>query len=212
MSNICKKLNLHHINPSPQEFMQTYREVASKYRRIRHSKHMEVSNRVLLTDTLNRLGYDLEATSPKIGEAVKAYFDPWMLTLYADTRETLSRLRESHRIGLISNFTDTAFLSDSLSNLELDEYFECVLVSDDVGWRKPHPHIFKRFLASMNVEPNETLFIGDDLECDIQGAKGVDMKTAWIVRSLHQTTIQETGVRPDYIIHSLSELEGILQE
>jgi len=212
IDNICQMLNLHHIDPSPEEFMQTYREVSLEHRRVRHSTHREVSNRIWITSALKRLGYNLETTSSTIIEAVKAYFDPWVLVVYDDALETILRLRESYRIGLISNFTDTAFLYNSLSKLGLEEYFDCVLVSEEVGWRKPHPHIFNKFLTLMNVEPKETLFVGDDLLCDIQGAKGVNMKTAWIVRTSPNSTIKETRVHPDYLIHSLNELEGILQE
>lgn len=211
IDNICQKLNLHHINPSREEFMQTYKEVASEYQRVRHSTHKEISNRIWIISTLKRLGYDLEATSPTIVEAVKAYFAPWVLIVYDDAWKTILRLQKSHRIGLISNFTDTTFLNNALNKLGLEKYFNCVLVSEEVGWRKPHPHIFNKFLTLMNVEPKETLFVGDDLVRDIQGAKKVNMKTAWIVRTSTHSSINETGIHPDYIIHSLNELETILQ-
>ena len=212
IGNACRKLLRHNINTSDEEFTQTYREVASEYRRVRNTTQREVSNRVWITSTLNRLGYDLEATSPPIVEAVEAYFDSWVLTVYDDAWEAILNLRESYRIGLISNFTDTSFLTDSLRALGLEEYFECVVVSEEVGWRKPHPRIFNRFLTLMNVEPGEVLFVGDDLERDIQGAKGVNMKTAWIVRTPNRQTIGETQIRPDYILRSLNELPGILRQ
>ena len=168
--------------------------------------------RIWFSSTLNRLGYDLEATNPLIVAAVEAYFDPWILSVYDGTWDTLRDLRDSYRIGLISNFTDASFLNKSLKELGLEECFECVLVSDAVGWRKPHPRIFHRFLTLMNVEPSEVLFVGDDLERDIHGAKGVSMKTAWVVRPPNRPTLGGTHAHPDHILRSLRELPAILRQ
>jgi putative hydrolase of the HAD superfamily len=211
IGNLCRELQRHHIHPSTDEFMRTYRDVTLDYRRERHDTHREVSNRVWVTDVLNRLGYDLDVASLPIVEAVRAYFDPWMLTVYDDARDALVSLRDTHRIGLISNFTDTLFLRGSLRKLRLEAFFECIVVSEEVGWRKPHPHIFETFLSLMNATPRETLFVGDDGVCDIQGANDAGMQTAWIVRAPNHPTSVEPKLQPDYIIHSLAELPRILQ-
>jgi putative hydrolase of the HAD superfamily len=211
IGNVCRKLQRHHIHPTDDEFRRTYRDVSLDYRRARHATHREVSNRVWLTEVLDRLGYDLDVTSPPIVEAVRAYFDPWKLTVYDDARDALVSLRDTHRMGLISNFTDGAFLRGSLRRLRLEAFFECVVVSEEVGWRKPHPHIFETFLSRMGAAPRETLFVGDDAVCDVQGAQDAGMQTAWIVRACRPSTRVASGARPDHTIHSLAELPGILQ-
>jgi putative hydrolase of the HAD superfamily len=210
ISSICQKLHQHEINLSHDEFTRTYRAVASDQREVRRSTQKEVSNSILLAETLKRLGYDVEASSPPIVEAVEAYFKPWKLAVYEDAGRAVERLRSAYRFGLISNFTDTLFLRSSLHRLGLEDYFEFVLVSEEVGWRKPHPLIFNRFLDLMGVEASETLFVGDDLRCDIFGAKNVGMKTAWIVRGLNREADEEVNaIQPDYIVHSLEELEEL---
>jgi putative hydrolase of the HAD superfamily len=211
IDNVCRKLQRHHIHPPDDEFRRTYRDVALGYRRVRHNTHREVSNRVWLTEVLDRLGYDLDATSPPIVEAVRAYFDPWKLTVYDDAWDVLVSLRDTHRMGLISNFTDGAFLRRSLRWLRLEAFFECVVVSEEVGWRKPHPRIFEMFLSQMGAAPRETLFVGDDAVCDVQGAQDAGMQTAWIVRAPRPLTRVASGARPDHTIRSLAELPGILQ-
>lgn len=209
IGNICQKLRRHQISFSKEEFIQNYKIVSSNFRKVRLGTYKEVSNCVWLAATLLRLGYDLKDDSQPVIEAVESYFSPWALTVYKDTWSTILRLQSTYRMGLISNFTYTPFLKKSLFKLRLDKYFECVLVSEEVGWRKPHPHIFKKFLKFMNVEASETLFIGDDLEQDISGAKGVGMKTVWIVRDSKQKS-KEFNVHPDFIIHSLEELNEVL--
>jgi putative hydrolase of the HAD superfamily len=181
--------------------------VASDQREVRRSTQEEVSNRILLAETLKRLGYDLEDDSSPIVEAVEAYFEPWRLSVYEDAWKTVERLQSAYRFGLVSNFTDTSFLRSSLKRLGLEDYFEFVLVSEEVGWRKPHPLIFNRLLHLMDVEAGEILFVGDDLRCDIFGAKNVGMKTAWILRGPDREDDEEVDdIQPDFIIHSLEEL------
>lgn len=207
ISCICEKLHQHEINFSNDEFTRTYRAVASDQREVRRSTQEEVSNRILLAETLKRLGYDLEDDSSPIVEAVEAYFEPWRLSVYEDAWKTVERLRSAYRFGLVSNFTDTSFLRSSLKRLGLEDYFEFVLVSEEVGWRKPHPLIFNRLLHLMDVEAGEILFVGDDLRCDIFGAKNVGMKTAWILRGPDRGDDEEVDdIQPDFIIHSLEEL------
>ncbi|MEE8323472.1 MAG: HAD hydrolase-like protein, partial [Candidatus Bathyarchaeia archaeon] len=64
-----------------------------------------------------------------------------------------------------------------------------------------------RLLHLMDVEAGEILFVGDDLRCDIFGAKNVGMKTAWILRGPDREDDEEVDdIQPDFIIHSLEEL------
>ena len=208
INGICQKLHQHEISFSNDEFTKTYRAVASDQRKVRRSTHEEVSNSILLVETLKRLGYDVESDSLPIVEAVEAYFEPWRLSVYEDAWKAIERLRSTFRFGLISNFTDTSFLHKSLKRLGLENYFEFVLVSEEVGWRKPHPRIFNRLLHLMDVEAGEILFVGDDLRCDIFGAKKAGMKTAWIVREPDREVDEEVNsIQPDFIIRSLEELE-----
>ena len=162
-----------------------------------------------MAETIKKFWYTLSPDNPVIVEAVDAYFSPWVLTLQKDVLPTLSKLRKTFRTGLISNFTDTNYIHRSLKDLGLSDSFDCVIVSEDVGWRKPHPAIFKKFLETLNVKAEETLFVGDELESDIRGAKEMGMKTTQIVRDDHKEPIEDT-VKPDFIIHSLSDLKTLV--
>jgi putative hydrolase of the HAD superfamily len=209
--SICQTLHHHAISLSPDEFMQTYRAVASDLREVRRTTQQEVSNRSLLVETLKRLGYPVDDQSPPIVEGVEAYFKPWRLAVYEDAWRAIEGLRSACRFGLVSNFTDTLFLRSALQRLGLEGYFESVVVSEEVGWRKPHPRIFNRFLQQMGVDAGAVLFVGDDLQCDIVGAKKVGMKTAWIARDPARAVDEEvTAIRPDFIIHSLEQLETLV--
>jgi 2-haloalkanoic acid dehalogenase type II len=210
LKNICTKLEFHNIPISREEFTQIYRQVTRSYREERHHAFKEVNNALWLQATLKRLGHDLPISSLPIQEAVNAYFSPWELRIYNDVYPILDYLVTKYPLGLISNFSHSPFIHEALQRFNLHHYFKSIIVSDDLGWRKPHPNIFHYFLDSMKLSANNVLFIGDDIGCDILGAQNVGMKTAWLHRLSGQT--QDIGLtsRPDVTIHSLADLMEII--
>src|SRR5262249_48078953 len=58
--------------------------------------------------------------------------------------------------------------------------FGSVVVSDEVGWRKPRPVIFRQALSDLGVTAEECLFVGDRPEIDVAGAKWMGMAAAWL--------------------------------
>jgi putative hydrolase of the HAD superfamily len=210
LGNICTQLELHNIPISRDEFTQTYRHITRRYREERHHAYKEVNNARWLQATLHQLGYNLEITSPPIQDAVNAYFSPWILEVYDDVYPVLKTLVSQYPLGLISNFTHAPFIHDALHRFNLHQYFKTIIVSDDIGWRKPHPQIFKHFLKEMNVAADKVLFIGDDLECDVIGAQNVGMKSAWLRRLPSNDRDLNLIARPDMTITSLADLHAII--
>jgi putative hydrolase of the HAD superfamily len=50
-----------------------------------------------------------------------------------------------------------------------------LVVSAAVGFRKPAPEFFRELLRSAGCSPNETLFVGDDVENDFEGARAAGL-------------------------------------
>jgi HAD superfamily hydrolase (TIGR01459 family) len=72
---------------------------------------------------------------------------------------------------------------------------------DDFG--KPHTTIFERMLATLKVQPQRALMIGDNLHTDIQGAQAVGMASLWITGGVHAPelaaqTISDTAALAAY--------------
>jgi FMN phosphatase YigB (HAD superfamily) len=57
-----------------------------------------------------------------------------------------------------------------------------VIISSEVGWRKPAPEFFDVVCRRTNCRPEEILFVGDDLINDIHGAVQSGMPATWIDR------------------------------
>ena len=210
LGNICTQLEFHNIPISREEFTQTYRQVARGYRQERHYAFKEVNNALWLQTSLKQLGHDLPITSLPIQEAVTAYFSPWELTVYDDVYPILDQLVIKYPLGLISNFTHSPFVHQALQRFNLHQYFKTIIISDDLGWRKPHPNIFSKFIENMKVSANNVLFIGDDLKSDVLGAQNVGMKTAWLQRASQPIQDSNLTAKPDVTIHSLVDLKEII--
>ena len=84
----------------------------------------------------------------------------------------LSRLRL--RLGVISNFDRRLY--DILGHLQVRDVFEHVIVSSEIGVRKPAARIFRSAAQRFNVELREILHVGDERESDFSGARAAGME------------------------------------
>ncbi len=115
------------------------------------------------------------------------------------------------RIGLVSDVAwglPSRFPLQDMRHYGLDRYFDDMVFSTDVGLRKPNPEIFRMALRHVEAAPEETVFVGNNLQADIMGAKNVGMRTV-LKRSGFYT--HDDGIVPDAKISSLSALTRLLE-
>ncbi len=138
----------------------------------------ETHNRFWVAEALEELGYSLSPEDPRIAKAVKAYFSacyPYC-KLIPGTRELLGELGKRYPLGMLTNFTDGPAVREIIDLLGLNPFFEKVLVSGELGYRKPHPYAFERFVDALGVPAGRILFVGDDLEADVKGARDAGLQ------------------------------------
>jgi HAD superfamily hydrolase (TIGR01509 family) len=95
-------------------------------------------------------------------------------SIRSGTRETLERIRDQYRIGAISN--SDGKIAVLLERFHIADYFLNITDSGLVGHEKPHPAIFQAALRTMNVAPEQSLYVGDLYSVDYLGATGVGMQ------------------------------------
>ena len=84
----------------------------------------------------------------------------------------------------------------------------CVIVSEEAGYRKPAPEIFRRALDCLGVPPGrDVLFVGDDVAADMVGAKGVGLSTAWVANGQSWPDGLEP---PDHQVSHVSQVGPLL--
>jgi putative hydrolase of the HAD superfamily len=108
----------------------------------------------------------------------KEYLDlmPRYTTLMPWAKEVLDILksRGAHLSIVTNGFKEVQY--EKLAKSNIIHYFESIIISEELGVRKPSPIIFKKAMDSINGNKEETLMIGDDFTNDIEGAMifGID--------------------------------------
>jgi HAD superfamily hydrolase (TIGR01509 family) len=122
-------------------------------------------------------------------------------------RALLQALRAGHRLALVSNFDYAPTAHLILERERVAGLFELVVVSSDVGWRKPSPLIFEAALRGLGITPERALFVGDRADIDVAGARHVGMPVAWINRA--GAPLPDGAATPDFEIRDLDDLRAI---
>lgn len=122
--------------------------------------------------------------------------------------ELLAELKRGYRLAVVSNFDYAPTCRAILEREGIGQLFDTIVISDEVGWRKPKPVIFETALRRMGLRPAEALFVGDRADIDVLGARGVGMPTVWINREA--AGLPEGIQPPDFEIRDLNELRAIL--
>jgi putative hydrolase of the HAD superfamily len=100
---------------------------------------------------------------------------------YDDVAATLNGLKSAGlQLVLASNFDER--LNAVCAGLRELSEISRVIISSEIGWRKPAPEFFDMVCQQTSCRPDQILFVGDDLLNDIHGAKQAGMATAWIDR------------------------------
>lgn len=106
--------------------------------------------------------------------------------------------RRGLRLGLISNLATP--YKRPVFDLGLDQFFERMIFSCDVGCRKPDPEIFRLACSALAVEPNQVLMIGDNLNHDYRAAKAVGMSALLLSRNIARHDAPNIGSLTDLLL------------
>jgi putative hydrolase of the HAD superfamily len=89
------------------------------------------------------------------------------------TCDILNRIARNFRIAVISNADGK--VDRTLSRCGISQYFESITDSGTVGFEKPRPEIFQAALATIDAQPEESLYVGDVYSVDYMGARNAGM-------------------------------------
>ena len=104
------------------------------------------------------------------------------LSLYPHVREVLDVLRGHYPLAIVTD-AQSAYARAELHRVGLLDYFDPIVVSGDHGYRKPDPRLFRLALDGMGVAAEHALYVGNDMRCDIFGARQAGMTTVMVSRS-----------------------------
>jgi putative hydrolase of the HAD superfamily len=103
--------------------------------------------------------------------ALYSYFaeaEAWHV--FGDVFPALDKLAAAGvRLGIISNWDER--LRPLLNQLQLDRYFEAIVISSEIGFHKPSPVIFEYAAQKLGLRPAALLHVGDSAELDAEAAR-----------------------------------------
>jgi putative hydrolase of the HAD superfamily len=126
--------------------------------------------RALVAATIAEAGYSIEPFDRYFASVYERFALPGVWEIFPDIPRVIAELqRLSVRLGVISNFDRRLYRI--LEDLNVHRVFEHVVISSEIGARKPAGRIFEVASQQFNVKPDEVLHIGDDSEADFEGAR-----------------------------------------
>ncbi len=144
-------------------------------------------------------GFDIELADDELGRFLEAEHEAWSPAreMGDSTHALLESLRgRGLKLGLVSNaFDPPDLLHRDLGRMGLAERLDAAVFSSEVGRRKPDPLIFRTALDRLGVEPEQALFVGDNLAADIGGAAALGMRT---VQAVWFRADDADGPEPDF--------------
>jgi HAD superfamily hydrolase (TIGR01549 family) len=119
----------------------------------------------------------------------------------------LDELRGRYRLALFSNFDHGPPILERLTRDGLAAWLDPIVISADIGWRKPGAEAFRIALDKVGEAPDNILFVGDTFGDDVVGARAAGLDVAWI--NLQRESVPE-GPVPTHVLGSLTELSAVL--
>ena len=113
---------------------------------------------------------------------------PWSVDVLADLKQ------KGLRMSLVTNGW-SYFQRMKLEKINISDYFEEILIAEEVGIDKPDPAIFRLAADRMGLSVSDCLFVGNDPTKDVVGALTAGMDCLWIAKE--ENTVGATYTAPD---------------
>lgn len=156
----------------------------------------------------------LVALADRMGEDFLAFTNKYF-RLLPGAAELVRYLASKYPLTVVSNgFVEVQYYKIAHSGLQ--DCFQHVVLSEEVGIQKPQAGIFEEALRRGKLSAEDVLMIGDSYGSDIQGAKNAGIDQMWIQAPLNPPVGGKNGtsIVPEqtatYIVHSLAEIYDIV--
>jgi putative hydrolase of the HAD superfamily len=118
--------------------------------------------------------------------------------LFDGVVDTLVELKKQGYILVCLTNGDYSVQNSKLETTKIKPYFDKVIISGEVGIRKPDPRIYEYTCNLANIKPEETLFIGDTYSTDIVGAYRANIRPVWVCSDTMKVCAMDTLRIPSF--------------
>nr|WP_281355218.1 HAD family hydrolase [Anaerotalea alkaliphila] len=110
-----------------------------------------------------------------------------------EKRKALEALAKELPLHVLSNFKVEGGIARLLERCGVGELFAGIHTSMEAGWRKPHPRTYAYLAERTGFAYGETLFVGDDRECDYLAPRALGMQALWYRQGVRTKGPEEIG-------------------
>jgi putative hydrolase of the HAD superfamily len=122
--------------------------------------------------------------------------------LFPDSLPVLEEIKKGgYPIAVLSD-AQKVYCFEEAEILGLNRFFDCFVASTQFGFRKPDPRLFTLACTLLDVPPAEAVYIGNEPETDVKGAKQIGMQAILLDREAKNKN-QEP--KPDFYATNLWE-------
>lgn len=128
--------------------------------------------------------------------------------LFEDVEQLFNLLKKARiPTALITNgASDTQ--REKLQTLNIEHWFEAIIISGEIGVAKPDTPIFTQALDQLGVAPKAAWHVGDNLKTDVSGAKAAGICAVWLNR--RGRSLDKDDPEPHLEIKSLAEIDSLV--
>ena len=217
-----------YMRATGMDLYDTFWEQMIEARTFAESKSDEEQEEHIANDTLSFLlqffGFPASRMDPNVlKSAVDMFYAPEMVAwaLLPHVKEVLGELQaQGYKLALIANYSCERVFQRMVDYLGLRPYFDLVVCSAGVEWRKPVPDIFQLAATRWDAMPYELAVVGDSLAHDILG--GLELGALTVQTRLvpglvpglinEQDALLADQIAPDAVIDSLDQLPALIHE
>jgi putative hydrolase of the HAD superfamily len=175
-SALSRYLSYHSVNISPEEFRKTYFEDIQRQLKQSQESCPEIDVFKILWNIMQRYGHRKFSKSV-IADTAKLFraLTIRRFGVFAGVYDVLNTLLGKYELAIISD-AQWVFAEPEMAILGLRSFFKCVVLSSRLGFKKPDVRLFDLSMKKLAITPEESIYIGDNPQKDMEGAKRAGMK------------------------------------
>ncbi|MHA1492045.1 MAG: TIGR02253 family HAD-type hydrolase [Promethearchaeota archaeon] len=211
MIKLGLKINFLKAKSMIKEIVKEYGSNSSKHYNLFIRRLNQLDNEIEFIPFNDQYKYIAAAVIAYHAEKIKS------IKCYDDVIPCLEKLHDmSIKIAIITDGLPMKQY-EKILRLNIDKLIDLVVISDEIGIKKPNPKLFDYCLRKFGVKGQETIYIGDRINKDIIPSKLNNIFSVFIHRGGKYDT-NKTGIKileetkPDYEISNLDEIFNIINE
>ncbi|MCA9731971.1 MAG: HAD family hydrolase [Deferribacteres bacterium] len=199
-----------HKSVSLEIVTAVYDAVDAAFRKVWHEQFVTWTVHERLSIILKGLKVELPESEMnelvRLHEEMELEFKPDFIP---GVHEAIRSLSKKYKLCVISDtiFSPGRALRELLASEDILQYFAGFVFSDEIGFSKPHPDVFKNAAQLLDLQMNELVHIGDREHNDITGAHEHGLKAVLCTAAIDRDS---ANTKADGMFSDYGELQKII--